>query len=269
MFTRALKMAFWVAYDHLGGLLAANLVSFAMVFGPFAAVMAAGRAMDNRMFFAALILSALFGLHAAAVAMAGLAAMVRELIETRDGSVGRFFSGMRRFAFRAAVLAAMYGIVSTFLLTSLWFYGVRLSASFPLAGYGLGVLAFWVQLFVLLTVPAAFPALVNRDAGPVQALKLAVFLVLDNPLYYAGVSLHLLVLAVFCLMAPPLLVCFSFAPAAVFAGAAYEMQSRKYAVIRAAGGAGASAKGLKIEFNDANDDYLNRGFQDLVFPWKS
>jgi hypothetical protein len=114
--------------------------------------------------------------------------------------------------------------------------------------------------------------MVHRNLGPAGAIRLAAALVLDNPLFFAGMAAHSALIAAAAVLVPVLLACFALAPLVVLQCAAYEMLSRRYAAVEAARAGGGLAPGrhgpVRVDFDDANDDYLNRGFRDLIFPWK-
>lgn len=261
MLARTLKMAFWVSFDHLGKLVLANLLTMLAALAPLSAVFALGRDLDGPVFLALLAGAAVAGVLLAAAGLAGMTAMLRVLIETRDGSLALFFDGLRRHGLQSALLALAALFAAACLAVSAWYYTARFGAAHPVLGYGLGAMALWGGALLGLALLALTPALVFRSAGMAAAVKLAVLLVLANPLFYAGVAAHALLLAALALLTPPVLMLFSLAPLAALTASAYEMLDRKYA--RARGG------GEKIDFDDENDDYLNRGLRDLIFPWKS
>ena len=265
MLSRALKMAFWVSYDHLGKLLVVNLASSVLCALPVAAAAAVVPHLSGRVFLGCLLAAC------AALFMAGfscavaLAWMVRSLIETRDGSVGMFFAGLCRFGLRGAALGLCYLFAGSCLLSSVWFYAARVGLEHPVTGYGLSAVALWAAVLLLLTVPAAVPAMVHKRLGPFGAVRLAVLLVAGNPLYFAGVGVYSALMAAVAVLVLVLLLCFALAPLTVLHCAAYEMLARRYAAVEAARVSGAP---VRVDFDDANDDYLNRGFRDLLFPWK-
>ena len=151
------------------------------------------------------------------------------------------------------------------LLSSIWFYASHLGATHPVAGYGLSAVALWALVFLGLTATAAAPAMVHKNLGPLGAVKLAALLVVDNPLFFAGLALHSALIAAVSVLVPLVLVCFALAALVVLHCAAYELLSRKYAATESARVTDTPAR---VDFDDANDDYLNRGFRDLLFPWK-
>lgn len=268
MLLRTLKMAFWISYDHLGKLVAANLISMVAAL-PLVMAVYGGLALNDPA--AALAVAApagllLFGL-VLPVAGAGMAAMVKECIDTRDGTLRTFFTGLRQYGLKAAALGVAYTAVVCCLLVSAWFYTARFGGHWPLLGYTLGALAVWCLALVLLSILLVAPALVQKNAGLWETAKLCVLLVLANPLFC-------LCLAIYCLfwtglsLAPPVLLLFSLAPVVVLVSSAYELLARKYAALETHMAPPENGGLVKIDFREEEDDYLNRGFRDFLFPWK-
>lgn len=254
-------MAFWVSYDHLGKLLLANLITMfcLLIPGYFALISFYGMAFIWSGIFALLTTGVLAPIFAA-----GMAHMTIELIETRDGSIWAFFVGMRRYAGRAVRLGLLCSTAGLFLATSVWFYAVRMPQQVAWAGYVLSALALWALLFLGLAFPLAGPALVHKGTGAIATLKLSTLLVLDNPLFCLGLAVYAIVWGFISLL-PPVLMLFSMAPLVVLFCAAYEMLSRKYSVQENDTCPGESTRRVP---KDEEDDYLNRGFRDFLFPWK-
>lgn len=252
-------MWFWICYDHLGKLILVNVFCVLMLAVP-AGVLAGGlNAGDPAV---ALLVGGAAYLAAAGVLgpvlLTGCLAMAREIIDERGAGVGAFFHGIRRHGVRAAAMGVAYALAVACLVASAWFYPARLGGDLPWLGYGLGALACWVLGFVALTVPMAFAALVFRRGGLRASLRLGGLLTAANPGMALAVALGTALAAVAAL-APPVLLLFSLAPVAVGWAAAYEVLARRYAALEAGGTA---------PLRDAEDDFLNRGWRDLLFPWK-
>lgn len=266
-------MAFWVTYDHLGKLLVVNVVTMAVLLAPlalgYAAVFSGEPAVAVIIGVPSVIL--VFGILLP-VAAAAATYMAKELIETKDGSVATFFAGLRRYAGRAVRLGLAYLAAVACLVSSVWFYAVRLGVTAPWLGYALSGLALWALVFVLLTALLSMPALVQKGAGVMATLRLSALLVVDNPLFCIGLGFHCALLAGLCLI-PPVLILFSIGPMMVLVSSGYEMLSRKYSALESFHAMRDTALSTsracaKIDFRDAEDDYLNRGFRDFLFPWK-
>jgi uncharacterized membrane protein YesL len=268
MLSRALKMAFWVTYDHLGKLILANLLGSLVLLVPVALVLTALATGDPSvaLVVGGPLLLLLLGVFLPVMA-AGLAAMMKEIIETRDGSLKTFFTGMRRFGVRAVGIGVIYVVAISCLLTSVWFYAARLGGVMPWLGYALSAAAVWCLIFVGFTSTLVIPALVQKGGGIWPTLKLSALLVLDNPLFCIGLALHVAILGTVCML-PPLFLFFSVAPLLALESTAYEMLARKYAILEARQTLDAAQRKAPIDFKDEEDDYLSRGFRDFLFPWK-
>lgn len=243
MLRRALKMTFWITFDHLGKLLVVNLFCVAVLALPASVVLASFLAADEAAVLyvglpvVALIIGVLWPVLAA-----GVAYMAAELIETRDGSIRTFFVGMRRYAWRAMGVGISLTMAVICLATSVGFYVYQLQDRAPLLGYLLSAVALWGFIFVLLAAPFAIPALVQRKASIRATLKLSALLVLDNPLLAIGLVLNEAALLLVAFI-PPVFVFVAPVAAVVMASSAYEMLSRKYAAIEARGRSGSKARG--------------------------
>ena len=273
-------MAFWVFYDHLGKVVVANLVWSAALLGPMLAGVAAFVTGDGFLIFVitvpAFVLS--FGVLVPLFG-AGLAYLVKELIDTGDGSFLDVFRGMGLYWRRAIGVGVAYVGAVAVLLTSVWFYATRLGSTAPLLGYAIGGLAVWCLVLVILTQMLVMPALVQKKGGVGATLKLSALLVLDNLVFCVGLWVYFVMLAALSVVIPPFGVFFAGAVAVVLSSTAYEMLARKYAAIErektgADGGlagreSSVVSRGGKLIFDDAKDDYLNRGFGDFWTPWKA
>ncbi len=283
MLSRALRMAFWVFYDHLGKLVLASIACSAVLLAPFLAAVAAGGValMTGEPFMAltvAVPAAALLLVVLIPVLGAGLAHLAKELIDTGEGSLLDMVRGVRLYWRRAIGIGVAYAAAETVLVTSAWFYATRVASAYPAAGYAIGGLALWCLVLVVSTHLFVLPALVQKKAGILATLKLSALLVLDNPVFALGLMVEFGALAALSIVMPPFGVFFGVALAVVLSASAYEMLARKYAALEreksgvpeAAGREGSVvSRGGKLIFDDSKDDYLNRGFRDFWTPWKA
>lgn len=276
MLSRALKMTFWVLYDHVGKLILANLIWAVVLCIPGALGMAAVWSQDPALAITVGVPCLLVTLGVALPVMSvGLAHMAKTLIETKDGSIRDMFVGIKRYGLRAIGLGSFYLLASCCLAVSVWFYADKLRGVAPWLGYAISALALWCLVLLALTYVFAAPALVQKNARVVESLKLATMLVLDNPVFCIGLGIQFFALAGLSVI-PVFFLLFSGATTNVLASSAYEMLARKYAAIQQRQtGTLASDRPIHVVsrngtlvFDDANDDYLNRGLRDALFPWK-
>lgn len=188
MLFQTLKQAFWDSYDHLGRLLAMNLLLFmtlvpAFTYGsafvfvfiePFGPV---GRvAIVSLVLWLTLVVMGTiwFGslLHFAWMSTQELDPPFRE-----------FFKGILRRGPRVALFFAVWGGIEVILLLNLWFYYLSgfLPEGLTLIGYILGGVAFWIALFLFGVAAHALPALVRENLSLRQSMKLGLFLSLKYP----------------------------------------------------------------------------------------
>jgi uncharacterized membrane protein YesL len=258
MLARALKMAFWIVHDHLGKLVLANLVWSVTAAAPIALAFPAFVSADSgTIFYIGLPLVAIVVFAILPVTTAGLAHFLKTLIDARDGTLTDFAGGMRRYALPAIRLGAAYALAAGLLGTSAWFYPARFGDTAPILGYGLGAIAIWVLVFVGLTTIYAWPALVQKRAGVVAAVRIAIMLVIANPMFTIGLAIQIVLLTVVTVLMAPLFFLGYGVVLMAIVSSAYELLARTYA-----------ARDGAPPVDDAHDDYLNRGFRDLIFPWK-
>jgi len=260
-------MAFWVTYDHIGKLILCSLLwSIPVSLFVFLALGAFATGQPNviaSVGIPCLVLG--FGVLMP-ILSAGMCHMVKILIDKRDGSVLDMFRGIRRFWLRAAGLGLAYVLIAACLVTSVWFYAVKLGGGLHWLGYTLSALALWALLFTALTALMAFPALVQKGEGLTATGKLSALLVLDNPLLMVGVLLQVVGIAAVSIAIPPVFFFLGGAMLWVLLSSVYELMSRKYAVL--AQDTAPSGQAPVLPVDDEKDEYLNRGFRDFLFPWK-
>ncbi|MFO7973465.1 MAG: hypothetical protein R6V12_02385, partial [Candidatus Hydrogenedentota bacterium] len=152
MLARAMKMAFWVTYDHLGKFVLLGLIWSLALLAP-------GWIASVALFNDDHAIRTLIGVPAAAFAFGivlpipsvGLAQMVKVLIDKRDAAIADFFRGIRRHGLRAVIIGILFVFAVASLATSIWFYAAKLRDTAPWLGYAISGLALWGLLFAALT----------------------------------------------------------------------------------------------------------------------
>jgi len=268
MLRRALKMCFWVCHDHLGKLVLLNVLLTAALALPVLLLGGAIATGDPEVLLVAglPLLLALAGVLLP-VALVGMSALSKDILETRECRLGAFQEGVRRHGMRAAGVGIGFLLAGLCLAGSGWFYVLRLGAWAPWAGFLASSLVLWVLCVLLLGGLLAMPALVHRRQSAWATARLALLLVLANPGFAVGLGLCMAVLFVL-VAVPPMGLLFSVAPAGVLLAAGYEILARRYAALAQRAAAGKRAGGEDIDFGDSADDFLNRGVRDFLFPWR-
>jgi hypothetical protein len=263
MLSRVLKMSFWVSYDHLGKLLVANICC--ALFSAVPLVLGASLLLHSaaRPAQAAGALLLLAGILFTPALFAGLLHFVKICIDTGDAGLTEFFAGVRLYLGRAVALGMAYALLGGMFTASAWFYPTRLQETAPLVGYFMGIFSCLALAVLALSALYVGPALVNRPTGPAGALQLAVTLVLDKPFYTLALAVAAGGVAVLA-VAPPWLAFSAYAAMAVLLASAYEILAQHYGA-RAAKAAGDTTN----PHGTPAADYLNRGWSDLLHPWKS
>lgn len=261
MLGRSLKMAFWIFHDHLGLLLIANCLWAASVAAPIGLALPAFASGDWELIFVVALPAFYLALFVSAPALgAGMAHLIKVLIDKRDATMSDFFQGVRLYSWKAIGIGSCYALTIVAFTTSAWFYPSKLHASLPILGYVIGALAVWCLAITALTTPFVLPTLVQKRAGVFATLRLATLLVIANPGLSIGIAVQTVMLTAITFVLLPLFFVGYGAAVLCVGSAAYELLARKYATI---GGTALPTP------DDANDDYLNRGLRDLFFPWKS
>ncbi len=250
-------MTFWLVHDHLALLIAVNLV-WAAAAGIPGSIAAAALLLEPPAWFAAFVFAGLAFGAGHAVCTASIAHVAKQCIECRDSSWHDLAAGVRMYALRAIGLGCLLYLVMVCLGISIWFYPARLGEAYPALAYALAALAFWALVFVQLCGPYVFPALVQKRKGPLATLKLSAAIVLARPVFSVLLALQAAGIFVLGIAMPPAMIFLCGSVAAVMASAAYELLARDIA----------RGQGRDIP-PDEDDDYLNRGLRDFLFPWKS
>ena len=252
MIHRALKMAFWVTYDHLGTLVIWNALGIGLLvaLGILSASLPGYLGLPVLAADVAIVLPAL---------LAVLGHVGRNLIERREAGLSTLVEGAR-FALPGAVVGLEFSALIALSLLGVYYYLVVIGRPTPIYGYALAAVCFWAAVCFAAAYFFALPAVAQRRAGALAAVKTGFLLAVDNPLFTAAMLLHAGALLALALM-PPVLLLFSFAPLAMLQSAAYEILARKYAAPLVNGK-------RVIDYRDAEDDLLNRGLRDFFFPWK-
>jgi hypothetical protein len=263
---RAVKMAFWVVYDHLGLLILANVSCVAVLLPPAAILWAA-------LFSGDPVLHWMVGVPASAAILAvalpisvvAIACISKSFLASEEAGYRCFMRGAREFSLPAVALGMMATMTACVLLISVWFYAERGRAGWGWIGYGLSATALWALAAMGLATAWALPALVHKKTGVWAAWKLGLLLTLGNPVYSVSVVVLATLFWAATLVVLPLAVFFSISPVVAFFCCAYEVLARKYAAVESVG---LSQWRAKMAEQDKDDFYLNRGFRDFLFPWK-
>jgi uncharacterized membrane protein YesL len=167
----AFKRFLWNSYDHIGLLVLANLLWFAL----------------------------LIPVVTAPAATAGLFQIARKISDHEPAAIRDFFEGFRRH-FAPALRA---GAITLGLAVVLWvnvdFYS-HLHGRASVPGMLLAAIMVWLALFLLLIQAHLFPLIVGGERSTRQAFRKAALLTLDNPGYTIGLTIQAISVAALCVL---------------------------------------------------------------------
>jgi len=267
MLSRSLKMAFWVTYDHTGKLILASLLWSLVPAVPLYFAWLSIMSQDPVSMLVIGIPCVVAALGVALPLMStGMAHLIKVLIDKRDGEFRDFFRGIALYWRRTIAIGMMYLIAAACLLASAFFYPLFFNDASPLLGYCIGAAAVWCMAFLGLSAMYIAPAIVQRNATARATVRIAAMICLANPFLTLGLAAQIACIGVLSLAVPPIFIALFGAVSMALASSAYELLARKYALIASE----KSDDGAMVAIpDDSLDDYLNRGFRDFLFPWKS
>ncbi len=246
MVWRIQKMTFWVLYDHLGHFIVLNLLTML----PLAALLWLSQNSP--------ISSAMLNLVAiviyTSVVTAGQLNLVNVLLSGGAFEYRHLWNGMGRFGLATLLLGVIAALALVVCGVGLWFYGGVLAFTYPMPGIILAQCCASALALLLMAVFFALPSLPSRSVGTLGALRIGLALVAGHPVVSLGLLITVCIYAVF-MITPPGAALLSTVPLVVLASCAYELLARYHG-------------GDQDIREDEEDDYLNRGFRDFLFPWK-
>jgi uncharacterized membrane protein YesL len=165
------KRFFWHTYDHLGTLIAANVLWLVLC----------------------------VGVVTAPAATAGLSYLARRVAAEEDAHLRDFWFGFRRDFLPSLKIGAFTLAVAAALWFNTDFYG-HLRGGLAVGGTALATLLIWSGAFLLLMHAHVHPLLAGGERSLRRLLKKSALLVLDNPTFTVGIVLQALLLAAICLV---------------------------------------------------------------------
>jgi uncharacterized membrane protein YesL len=193
-FWQALKLS----YEHIGKVMATNLIWFAAGF--FLLLLFTYLPVQNDWFFILVLVGTPLTIGGA---FAAVHYRMNAVVRGEETTMADLWLGFKRYFLRGAILAAL-GAIGFGIL----FFNIGFSANYPsklfivLSGFWVWGIVLWYAIHQFV-----FPFVVNQNAGVFGALKKAALIVLDNPWpSFLLVIMSLLVIALSLLFAAPLLI---------------------------------------------------------------
>jgi uncharacterized membrane protein YesL len=248
-------MTFWVLYDFLGPLVVLNVLTLAAVLLP-AWVLAVAL---PEWTWLPIVVAALM----ASVIAVAETHLIATLLSDEAFSYALVWRGIRTCGIPALLLLAVYTAIGAVVAVGFWFYTTRVAPARPLAGTTLAMLCLSTGGTLALSAVHSLPALVHQRGSVAGALRVSFWLAARHPVLTLGLLLAAMAYGVV-LVTPPGLVLLSGLPVIALTCSAYELLARAYASDAALALGDAAAEVTP----DEDDPFLNRGFSDLLHPWK-
>ena len=195
---RTLVRAFKLSYEHIGKVIATNLVWFALGFG-LLLVFTYLPVKSEQVFLLVLLITPL----TIGGALGAVHYRMNAVIQGEDTVIGDMWVGLKRYFLRGAILAMLAVLGFAILFFNIWF-----SQNYPskvfilLSGFWVWGIVFWYAMHLFV-----FPFMVNQGTGVFGSLKKAALVVLDNPWpSFLLVVFSLIIIALSLVFAAPLLI---------------------------------------------------------------
>jgi len=175
-----------------------------------------------------------------------------------------YWRGVRTFAVVALGLAFLYGVAGLITGLGIWFYLGQMAPSRPLLGNAMAGLCIGTALVLVLSSIFSLPALVHQHGSLRKAVAIGFALIARHPVLSIGLLITVVAWGMV-LLTPPGLLLLSTWPVVALGTCTYELLARDYALKEAL----AKGEMPPADALDKDDIFLNRGFTDLLFPWKT
>lgn len=287
MFPQILKQFFWDCYDHLGRLIAANLIHFFILTSAFflttmfVNVFTEGMA-SQAQFFVLLLTIIILPPVLFTIWFAAYSRFADLVSEEKDPPFREFIRSLATKGLRFWCYFQLNFLIIGVLLANIWFYTV--SGLFPedykIVGYVLAGICFWICLLLMILMIPGIPVLGRQDKTIWQTFKVSFFALLRYPGLVIGMFVFLISLWVLLIYLRLVgLVIFGFAGPAMLLNSLYDViidteeQAEKKAAEPAEKQGPSSWKEVKEQEKEDDDVRIEkaryaRTFRDILKPWE-
>lgn len=179
------------SYDHLGLVLLSSFVSFGIVTGGLAALMALGRAMHALVLFGSL---AAFYILLVSPLNAAVHVLAKKIITHDDPSAMDLIHGFREYLTASWALGSAQVLMTLIIAVNTWFYLTHGG----LAVKALGVLFMYVLLFWMFSSIYHYPVLIEQRPATLKILKRGFLITMDNLVFTGAVFFVIILLTCLC-----------------------------------------------------------------------
>jgi hypothetical protein len=188
----------------------------------------------------------------ALMVVAGQANVIKSLLEEEEFSLRRVAQGIAAHGFAVVGYGVLFALAETVACLGAGFYATQVAPARPALGWCLSGFCLSAGLAVLLSGVYVLPARIYQSRAKRRVMRASAALAGAHPMATLGLVVLMAGYGIF-LATPPGLLLFSTIPLVTLVCCAYELLARHYA---------------EVPVFDENDHYLNRGFNDFLFPWK-
>lgn len=249
-------MALFLFYDFSGGFILLNAISLAALVLP---AWTLALAFPARNWPPVIVLTALLP-----ALIAGQASLVAALVAEEEFALRSYWRGVWAYWAPFLRLAAFFGAAGSVAGLGAWFYLAHVALSRPVAGYALAGICLGTAGLLALSAMFCVPALIHQRGSLRNSMRISLALVAGHPVLALGLLLSVMAWTLVLATPPGMLLLFTW-PVVALLSCAYELLARAYALDEALARGEVPPAGTL----DEDDIFLNRGFTDLLFPWKA
>ncbi len=252
-------MSFWVWYDYMGVWFIINLF---FILPAIFLCLPLFSFPDDYSFLSYLLLSVIASMYIFFVNVF-VSAFTAGIIEHKEGFKNKLIYTLKVILFRSPLVFILFLLIFGILFINLWFYAVKVIFNVMWINYVLIGFFFWLNLFTFLAVLWVIPSLAFKKMGFWRYVYWGYIILLANPYFSFQV---LLCYTIFCILNvfPVYFFFIGMVFPSIFLTCAYEILSRKYEAFKTSGDKLADYQ----IFRDYEDEFLNRGWEHLIKPWK-
>jgi uncharacterized membrane protein YesL len=259
---RVLRDSFWISYDHLGKLVAANVLWFCLSFVPMIVAASIAQHVDPgaqaRTFI--LTIGVVCSLLTLPSASGGMAHFTSLLVLKHDAEIKDIFRGMRRYFVQSTLCSLLAVIVWGVLAVNIVFYWTVVGPrSFWLAAV-LGGITIWIFAFYNVMLVYVPPLLVQRRPGVFGTFKLAALVTLDNVRMSFGLYLSVVAIVLLCCFTLVGVIFFPAGVTGVVLNTGYRQLVLRYEQ--------KERERAGLAPLEEEDEYSGRGLRDILKPWE-
>ncbi len=259
MLKRALKMSFWVWYDYMGMWFFLNLClifPLILLIVPLSFYIDGNFSLVN-VFFLLIIVLYFF------ITNVFVSAFVTAILEKKERMIEKIVFALKITIFKSIPVFILFLFIFAILFANIWFYANKKFFNTMYINYILIGIFIWFNLFTFLSLMWVIPSLSFKKMDLWRYFYWGYIILFANPYFSFQVSFWYTILWILNVF-PVFFFFIGMVFPSIFLTCAYEILSRKYEALQTLGD-----KGEEYQiFRDNEDEFLNRGWEHFIKPWK-